>query len=165
MSYNTEWNEKDKDKLIELRKVFNADWDEIGTIMQRSPAACRVQYNRLLVVKQSSKRNTKWSAKDVNTLKELFQTKTSLKGMAMQLERTEKAIIARMYVEGMMGGWLKSTVVKDTPTISPSPKPRPGVTLGEITASTIFDYVKKLELENKALQQRINEIQKILGGE
>ena len=157
--------------------------------MQRSPAACRVKYNRLLVVKENdrllgksahmigpanwlasptsdvvkakSKKNTKWSAEDVNTLKKLYLTKTSLKGMAMQLERTEKAIIARMYQEDMMGNRMKPIAINHT---KPRPVAKETNYAKEMSASTIFDYVKKLELENKALQQRISEIQKILGG-
>ena len=77
MNYNTEWKETDKKKLIQLRQEYSYDWDEVGELMHRSPDACRVKYNRLLVRKQTSKKNTKWTVADVNALKELHQAITT----------------------------------------------------------------------------------------
>ena len=170
------WTEEDLERLLSVR-AQGWEWDDIANYFGRTSDACRVKYNRLTVIKKResqvesqrlSKNRTTWSTADINTLKNLHAAGHTLEEMAVPLQRTDKAILTRMYVEGMMDGSgvkktrtkTKAKVYETKAKVYCSTKTTSGV-----SASTIFDYVKKLEVENEALRQRIETIRNAIGGD
>jgi len=157
MRERQEWTNKEKRLLMQLKRS-GSNWVELGKVLKRTPAACRVKHNRLVVLEKMSKERTNWTAADENTLKNLHLQGTSLDKIAIRLQRTEKAIVSRMYVIGLMDNSGVKNRIKSKPKVYATSKLTTGV-----SASTIFDYVKKLEVENAELHQRIENIRKVLG--
>ena len=158
------WAEEDLERLLSIR-AQGWEWDDIANYFGRTSDACRVKYNRLTVIKAKesqveserlSKNRTTWSAEDINTLKNLHAAGHTLEEMAVPLQRTDKAVLSRMYVEGMMdGSGVKKTRTKTK--VYATSKTTSGVNCG-----IIFDYVKKLEVENETLRQALTEIRQAL---
>ena len=165
------WTEEDLERLLSIR-AQGWEWDDIANYFGRTSDACRVKYNRLTVIKAKesqveserlSKNRTTWSAEDINTLKNLHAAGHTLEEMAVQLQRTDKAVLTRMYVEGMMdGSGVKKTRTKTKVYETKAKVYATSKTTSGVSASTIFDYVKKLEVENETLRQALTEIRQAL---
>ena len=167
------WTEEDLERLLSIR-TKGWEWDDIANYFGRTGDACRVKYNRLTVIKVAQalgqaeserliKSRTNWSPADINTLKNLHAAGYSLEEMAVQLQRTDKAVLSRMYVEGMMdGSGVKKTRTKAKVYETKAKVYATSKTTTGVSASTIFDYVKKLEAENETLRQALTEIREAL---
>lgn len=165
------WTDDDLTRLLHFR-AQGWEWDDIAGYFGRTRDACRVKYNRLTVIKDNesqveserlSKNRTTWSAEDIATLKRLHATRFTLEEMAVQLQRTDKAILTRMYVEGMMdGSGMKKVRTKAKVYETKAKVYATSKTTSGVSASTIFDYVKKLEVENETLRQALTEIRQAL---
>ena len=155
------WTDADKNQLLALRRQ-GLHWDVIANQMNRTSASCRVKHNRILVVNAESKQRTAWTTADLNMLKNLHRQGTSLKKMAIQLQRTDKAVLSRMYLMGLMETDTKKK--KKQQQISHMAKVNKNhVNRTEsISASRIFAYVQELEHENKRLEQALTDIQDVL---
>mgnify|MGYP003673007512 CR=1 FL=1 len=158
------WTAAEKKRLLALR-TQGLTWDDIANQMNRTKASCRVKHNRILVVNAGSKERTTWTVSDANMLKNLHRQGTSLKKMAIQLQRTDKAVLSRMYLMGLMD---KRAAVKllhhdraKDKKINATPTEIEAFRL-HISASRIFAYVQKLEQENKRLEQALTDIQDVL---
>ena len=165
------WTDDDLVRLLNFR-THGWEWDAIASAFGRTVDACRVKYNRTTVIKANesqieakklSKNRTNWSPADINTLKNLHAAGYSLEEMAVQLQRTDKAVLSRMYVEGMMdGSGVKKTRTKAKVYETKAKVYATSKTTTGVSASTIFDYVKKLEAENETLRQTLTEIRQAL---
>ena len=167
------WTDDDLERLLNIR-AQGGSWDAIADYFGRTVDACRVKYNRTTVIKVAQalgqaeserliKSRTNWSPADINTLKNLHAAGYSLEEMAVQLQRTDKAVLSRMYVEGMMdGSGVKKTRTKAKVYETKAKVYATSKTTSGVSASTIFDYVKKLEAENETLRQTLTEIRQAL---
>jgi hypothetical protein len=170
------WNKEEISRLQSMRNVENMDWGDIGLILNRTYQACRVKYNkearieRLKAINNMGfiKNNNKsWTEGDIKLLMGMVKKGVPLNKIAQQLKRTTKAVQVKVGRE---------LLPADKPTAIPRPvKPKEvikaykksikysaRISRHTINASTIFDYIKHLELENKELQQRIKNIQSLL---
>tara|TARA_R110000824_G_scaffold92690_2_gene224662 strand:+ start:2475 stop:2987 length:513 start_codon:yes stop_codon:yes gene_type:complete len=167
------WNKEEISNLKRMRDVENIDWDEIGLVLNRTYHACRVKYNKERRKVNVKNNNKSWTEADIKLLMGFVKKGIPLNEVARRLKRTTKAVQVKVGRE-----LLPTDIVQ--PYTSPIPKPvsvkakaspKPykksikysaRISRHTINASTIFDYIKQLELENKELQQRIKDIQNLL---
>jgi len=172
------WNKEEISNLTSMRNVDNKDWDEIGLILNRTYQACRVKYNkearieRLKAIKMQfiiKNNNKSWTDTDIKLLMDLVKKGVTLNKIAQQLKRTTKAVQVKVGRELLPAdkpvAILRPVSVKPKASLKSykkSIKYSGRISRHTINASTIFDYIKQLELENQKLQQRIKDIQNLL---
>lgn len=178
------WNKEEISNLKRMRDVENIDWDEIGLVLNRTYHACRVKYNKERRKVNVKNNNKSWTEADIKLLMGFVKKGIPLNEVARRLKRTTKAVqvkvgrellptdIVQPYTSPIPKPFKKwknerERKVSVKPKASPKPykksiKYSARISRHTINASTIFDYIKQLELENKELQQRIKDIQNLL---
>lgn len=174
------WNKEEISRLQSMRNVENMDWGDIGLILNRTYQACRVKYNkearieRLKVINNMGfiKNNNKsWTEGDIKQLMGMVKKGVPLNKIAQQLKRTTKAVQVKVGRELLPTDKPVASPIPRPVSVKPKTSPKPykksvkysaRISRHTINASTIFDYIKQLELENKELQQRIKDIQNLL---